>query len=84
MFQEWLFSCTVAVISLRKQREQSQQFSVTKVYLYLAPQKTQCTSPELYYLKKKTADNYFYRRDYKVLDFNVVKTSCKSNSFHCQ
>ena len=59
MFEEWLFSCTVAVISLRKQREQSQQFSVTKVYLYFAPQKTQCTSPELYYLKKKTADNYF-------------------------
>ena len=54
------------MISLRKQREQSQQFSVTKVYLYLAPQKT-----ELYYLKKKSADNHFYRWDYKVLDFNV-------------
>ena len=47
------------MISLRKQREQLQQFSVTEVYLYLAPQKTQCKSPELYYLKKKTADNYF-------------------------
>ena len=58
------------MISLRKQREQSQRFSVTKVYLYLAPQKTQSTSPELYYLKKKSEDNHFYRWDYKVLDFN--------------
>ena len=71
MFEEWLFSCTVAVISLRKQREQSQQLSVTKMYLYLAPQKTQCTLPELW-LKEKSADNYFYRWDNKVLDFNVV------------
>ena len=37
------------------------------VFIFSATKKTQCTT---LLLKKKTADNHFYRWDYKVLDFN--------------